>query len=153
MSFAISDYTKNLMTGIVFQVWNTTDGLLAPVTIYKEPIQTVVSAPSNLLYGYSTDQTQNSEVTYTPVYQTFSGQVLYPKKPKGGNMAYFDEKFQLETNKTYLRAQQDVFDYINNGQKTEKITVDGKSWNYKGNTQQQNFLNLKFFYFEIEATN
>jgi hypothetical protein len=144
------------MTGYVSDIWLGVDGLLAPVTIYKTPLEVINSAPTNLLYGYSdTSQTTNEQIFLTPVYQTFSGQIIYPKRPRGGNNnAYFDNKLSLDPNSTYLRSKgEEIYNYINDGQKVEKIEADGKSWNYTNVTQQQNFLNLRFYYFEIKATN
>ena len=153
MAFSIPVALQSVMTGIVYDVWMGTDGLLAPVTIHKEPIQNIISNPQNLLPGYGDSSTSSQEVTYIAVNQTFSGQIIYPQKARGGRDVYFDNKIQLDKNKTYLRARDDVYNYLNDGRKVEKIEVDGKTWNYAGTTQQQNFLNLKFYYFEISATN
>ena len=153
MAFSIPVAVQTIMSGIVQDVWMGTPGLLAPVIIHKEPLQVIVSNPQNLLFGYGESPTSAQEITYTAINETFSGQIVYPQKPRGSNTAYFDNKVALEPNAVYLRAKQDVFDYINDGRKVEKIEADDKVWNYKNKTQIQNFLNLKFYYFEIEATN
>ena len=153
MAFSIPISVQTLMTGIVQSVWENSPGLLAPVTIHKEPLQIIVSSPQNLLFGYGDASTSNQEISYTQVNQTFSGQIIYPQKPRGSSTSYFDNKVALDPNAVYLRAKQDVFDYIHDGRKIEKIEADDKTWNYQGKTQIQNFLNLKFFYFEIKATN
>lgn len=152
MAFSVPDSIKLLMTGIVSEVWSNTPGVTGLVTIYKESIQNVVSAPQNPLYGYG-ENSSNQEIVFETQSQNFAGQILYPNKPRGANNYYFDNKLKLDPNSTYLRARQDVFDYINNGVKTEKIEADGKTWNYKDKTQIQNFLGLTFYFFELEATN
>jgi hypothetical protein len=152
MAFSIPASVQAIMTGAIDDVWRGTPGLLAEVTVYKEPIQNIIYAPENNLFGYGNEQANNNQVTLTPVYNTFSGQIVYPTKPKGQN-EYFDRKIQLEPNKVYLRCRQDLRDYIENGEKTVNLQADSKTWNLVGNYQEQNFLNLKFYYFEIEATN
>jgi hypothetical protein len=153
MAFSIPLSLQAIMTGIVQSVWENTPGLITSVIIHKEPLQTIISNPQNLFPGYGDSTTSNQEISYTPVNRTFSGQVIYPQKERGSRNIYLDDKIQLDPNKTYLRAKEDVNNYLRDGRKTEKIEVDGKVWNYDGMRQEQNFLNLKFFYFEITATN
>ena len=153
MAFAIPDSVRAVMTGYVGDVWMGTAGLLAPVTIHKEPIQNIVSNPQNLLFGYGDLSTSAQEITYVPVNAVFSGQVIYPQKAQGSRDIYFDNKIQLDKNKTYLRGKKDIYNYMTDGRKVEKIEVDSKTFNYAGTMQRQNFLGLEFFYFEIAATN
>ncbi len=153
MAFSIPESTRLIMTGIVSDIWNNTQGLLAPVTIYKEPLKTVNASPSNFLPGYGDASASQQEVTFVPQFQVFSGQIIYPNSPKGGANFYFDTKIKLDPNSVYLRSKgEDIFNYLSDGQKIEKIEGDGKTWNYKGKTQIQNFLDLKYYFFELEAT-
>ena len=82
-AFTISDALRNTLTGAVYSVYNETIGVLSPITIHKEPIKTIVTPPSNPLYGYGDDaQSTSQEITYTNVNSIFSGQIN-PKFSKG----------------------------------------------------------------------
>lgn len=154
-SFAISDTLRNTLTGAVYEVYNNTLGVLSPITIHKEPIKTVISSPNSPLYGYGDDaQSTNEEITYTAVNSIFSGQIITPNSPKSrGNQAYFDSKLALDPNSAYLRtANKNVYNYLFDGRKTEKIEAEGVTYNFKNKFQVQNFLSLEFYFFELEAT-
>ncbi len=152
MSFSISQNTIDVRTGQVYEQFLF---FSRPIVIHKEPIQNIVSAPTNPLYGYGMEpQTTNSQITYTPVYDTFSGLMIYPFKAKNETVGMFDNKLQFNPNSIYIKVSQDGRDYIKTGGKIEKIEADGESWNlvdgYKA--QQQNYLGLKFYYFEVKGT-
>lgn len=153
MSFTIPQSIIDTRTGDVYSQFLF---FSRPITIHKEPIQNIVSAPSNPLFGYEGDsQSTINEITYTPVYNTFSGLMVYPFKSKSNIFGSFDNKIMLNPNSIYIKLTQDGRDYIKTGGKIEKIEADGETWNlvegYKA--QQQNFLGLKFYYFEVKGTN
>jgi hypothetical protein len=140
----------NVATGSIMEQFNY---LARPIVIYKQSTETIISNPTNVLYGYNPlNQTTNSEITLSSVSQTFSGLVLYPLKSRGNSSANFDNKLMLEDNKTYLKVKRDCADYLNNGMITEKLEVDGMTWNTEGNAQIGTYLGLQFYYYQIKAT-
>jgi len=152
MSLKISQDTIDVRTGQVYEQFLF---FARPITIHKEPIQNIVAAPQNPLFGYGlAPQTTESQVTYTPVSQTFSGLIIYPFKNKNGQINEFDNKIFLNPDSAYIKVAQDCRDFIKSGGKVEKIEADGETWNlangYK--SQQQTYLGLKFYYFEIKGT-
>lgn len=152
MSFNISQDTVDIRTGDVHDQFLY---FSRPVTIHQEPIQNVISEPENFIFGYSADsQTTDSQITYTPVYDVFSGLIIYPFKAKSQSLGMFDNKLQLNPNNIYLKVRKDARDYIKTGGKVEKIEADEETWNLVEGfkVQQQNYLGLKFYYFEVKGT-
>lgn len=152
MSFVVSSTLQTLMTTYVQDVWGNVPGVTGAVVVFKEPIKNIISIPAVNLFGYENEAANVQEITYTPVSQTFGAQVIYQNQSKGNN-PFFDDKIRLENNSIYLRCQQNCRDYIKNGAKTINIQADNKIWNLQEGEQIQNFLNLKFYFFEIKATN
>lgn len=151
MSFLPSSNFASMASGSILEQFNY---FARPITIYKQPVETIVNNPSNLLYGYdNVSQTTNSQISLTEEYRTFSGLMIYPFKNKGSSNGMFDNKIVLEDNKTYIKILPETFSYINNGTKTQKIVVDGLTWNIGSKIQPANFFGLLFYYQELIATN
>ena len=131
------------------------DFFCRPIIIYKQPTENVVSAPSDVLYGYGEEQATNSQVTYTNVSATHSGIIIYPFKNRNNLQGgYIDNKIVLDPNKTYIKVKQAGRDYILNGNKTEKLEFDGQTWNLESQRYQvQTYCGLNFYYFATEGTN
>lgn len=148
--FPIANSTIESFTGSVYTQFLY---FSQPITIYKEPIKNIISQPSNPLYGYNfDDQSTNQEVTYTSQSQVVSGLIIHNFKSKNQQNQYIDNKIALAEGKSYVKLKQDGFDYIKNGQNTQKIECDNATYNVTEKWQPQNFLGLKFYYFEIEQT-
>ena len=148
--FNIDNNDIYLRTGAVNQLF---DMSARSFSIHKEPIKNINIIPENPLYGYGDIQTSNQQVTYTPVYEAFSGRLIYTHKSQGGASTLFDGKVRLNPDSTYLKMRPEAFRYISNGNKTELIKVDGMSWKLNGRNQVQNYLGLVFYYVELEAVN
>lgn len=140
-------------TGAVMAQFNY---VARPITIYKEPIQNIISQPANPLYGYGVEsQSTSSEITYTSVSAVHSGIIIYPFKNRNQQSQMFDNKMILNPNATYIKLKEDGKNYILNGQKNEKLEFDSQTWNFtEGNKfQVQTFLSMSFYYFEVKGTN
>lgn len=148
--FNISNNDIYVRTGSVNQLFNLT---AREFIIYKEPIKTIVSNVNDAIYGYGDAQAKNEEIILTPVYQSFSGRMIYPSKNQGNQSVLFNSKVNLNPNSSYIKMRPDAFEYLDNGIKTELIKCDGKSWNYTDVFQLQNYLGLRFYYAEMEGTN
>lgn len=150
MSLNISAAQIAIRTGAISELFDLT---ARDITIYKEPVKTIINNPSNILVGYQDNSATNQEITYTPVYQTFSGRLISQFKSKGQGTTLFDGKVNLDPNSIYIKVRKDAKDYINNGIKTELIKIDDTSYKLNDISQTQNYYGLKFYYYEIEATN
>jgi len=148
--FNIPNNDIYVRTGSVNQLFNLT---AREFIIYKEPIKTIVSNVNNSIYGYGDAQAANEEIILTPIYQSFSGRMIYPTRSYSSSATLFNSKVNLNPNSTYIKMRPDAFKYLDNGIKTELIKCDGKSWNYTDKFQPQIYLGLQFYYAEIEGTN
>jgi len=152
MSFIPSSSFVTQATGAIYAqfLWAS-----RPIKIYKEPIQTIISQPSNSLYGYETDaQSTNQEITYTENSAIYSGIIIYPLKTKNQNSQLFDSKIILNPNTTYIKLEEHGKNYILQD-RIEKLEFDSQTWNFtEGNKfQVQTYCGLNFYYFEVKGTN
>jgi hypothetical protein len=137
-----------LATGALFDLWDTFD---RAITVHKEPVKTF-SAPknSNKYHGYSRSKRDKGNVTFAPVSSDFQAKVIYPlKEPSDGALDF--EKSIVVDGKVAIKVQKPASDYINNG-KTEKIVVDGKSYNTIRKYEPHNFLGLTFYVYHLDET-
>lgn len=121
------------------------------ITVNKESVR-VISTNSNPSYGYGGE---SSIETYNPVYNSFSGVIIYPSpsNPKSNyNRMDTSLKVLLNEGSTYVKVRQNARDYIQNG-KTENIVFDNSTWNLVSpNPIVQKFLDLRYYYFEVKST-
>lgn len=152
MSLNVSSTDISLRTGAIADLFNF---LSKPFTVYKEPIKNINIQPTDPLYGYGDMQTSNEEITYTPVSQSFSGRLLYPRKQQGGDNAnLLSNKIILDSNSVYIKMTPVAFNYLNNGDKTEKITFnDDTNWKPNGKSQKQDYLGLIYYYVQVDSLN
>lgn len=145
--------TATFATAATGEVLSQFNYFSRPVIIYKEAQETIVNPPDNFLYGYDpATQTDNTQITLSGVSQTFSGLIIPPLKSRGNSTAIFDNKIFLDDNKTYLKLLSPAKNYIENGVKTEKLEVDGLTYNIEGTAQTAYYLGLQFFYYQIKTT-
>ncbi len=144
MSSLLSSTEIGGFTGVLLDHFDT---FQRNITVHKEPLKvvsTINSANSYAGYGESSNTTQFS---YVPQSQTFSAMVIYANHQKG--IASQVGSFPIGTIK--IKVKEDAAKYINNG-KTEKIDVDGKSFNAVTSDRVQNYLGLKFYIYHLEQT-
>lgn len=128
------------------------DTVKREIVIFKEPIQTINQSTSNVLFGYEEASNINS-ISYSPVSGIYSGQILYAYRSRKEGQKTIDNKVILNPNSTYIKVKEDARNYIKNGTKTEALYFDDAMWNIEGSEQIQNYLGLKFYYFEVKGTN
>ncbi len=134
------------LTGQLGNHFDTFSGL---ITIFKEPQKTFSNSNANVYAGYG-PTSQETTVTYTPTSGMFAGIIIYPKTAKIG---YFSEaQIPIQQGNIRIKVRQDAKDYIKNG-KTEKIVIDGASYNLASDFSVQNYLGLIYYYFDLERTN
>jgi len=121
------------------------------ITIFKEPVKIIVSAPSaNTVFGYEDNQNVVN-YTYLPVSGVFNARVIYNRKGK------MDDKVsEIESAYTdgdcSIKVKENCLSFIQSGQ-TEKINFDDKFWKIIGGPKIQNFLGLKLFVFSLDEIN
>lgn len=117
-----------------------------PITIYKEPLKTISSNSVNQYPGYNYSSVETN-IQLTPVYQTFSGLII--KMANKTPQELYEVNKRIWKGDCKLKVQEDASNYILNG-KTEKIIADGKTWDVVSGPATQNFLELKYYYFDIQ---
>ncbi|MEK6879003.1 MAG: hypothetical protein AABY22_05315 [Nanoarchaeota archaeon] len=116
------------------------------ITVIKEPIQQINDSSSTNYYGYGPDSSSNTEITYIPVSGVFPCIPVYSKSMN--SKEFTETKFFLDTNKNYAKVKEDCRDFINDG-KTERVIIDGKSFNLDGDEAIQNFWGIRYYYFGL----
>lgn len=117
------------------------------ITIHKEPLKTVTTINSNNSYaGYGEASNQNN-FTYTAQNQSFPAIIVY-----GASQTKVSSSVgSFPAGAIKIKVKQDAADYIGQG-KTEKIVVDGKSFNAISSDGVQNYLGLTFFSYLLQQT-
>jgi hypothetical protein len=150
MANLVSSSTRLVFTG---KLWDHFETFAREITINKSPIQVINQINTSPVYGYGEESTPLTEITYTPVSNSsYSGMILYNYNASQ-NSDQMDTKLRLNPNSIYLKTTEEAKNYIKNGTKTESIIADGNTFNLAGNEAVQNYLGLKFYYFELKQTN
>jgi len=117
------------------------------ITVYKEPKAIVANPASLSVYpGYKETSIEN-EVTYEPVYQSFSGLVIKMANKLPNELYQINNRVWKGDVK--IKVEQPASDYILNG-KTEKIVAGGKQWDVVSGPATQNYLTLTYYYFDLK---
>lgn len=127
------------------------DDLKLPIIVHKSPIQTIANVNNNPIYGYG-ESSEQSNITYTPVSGIFNARVRFDN-PVSANPTNPTRElnFRIPKGGAVIETELDCKDYILNG-KTERIDIEGKSFNIISDWSSHNYLGLKFYYFTLENT-
>jgi len=123
------------------------DTFKATITVNKEPKRTVtLAADQNIYAGYGAPKTQ---VTYTPVSQSFSAIVNYKENQP---LEYQDElKVMIEKGDIRIKVELDCKNYIDKG-KTESIEINGSLFNVVSSDGARFFIGQTYYVYYLEAT-
>jgi len=123
------------------------DTFKATITVNKEPARTVtLSADQNIYAGYGAPKTQ---VTYTPVNQSFSAIINYKENQP---LEYQDElKVMIEKGDVRIKVELDCKNYIDKG-KTESIEINGSLFNVVSSDGARFFIGQTYYVYYLEAT-
>ena len=123
------------------------DTFKATITVNKEPAKTVtLTADQNIYAGYGAPKTQ---VTYTPVSQSFSAIVNYKENQP---LEYQDElKVMIEKGDVRIKVEKDCKDYIDKG-KTESVEINGSLFNVVSSDGSRFFIGQTYYVYYLEAT-
>ena len=143
MPSLISDLEKKELALVFRDIFDT---FKRTITIHKEPIK-IVSNPGNLPYAGYGEDSEEDNVSYVPQSKTFNAVISYSNYQTEINT----QVGPLEAGQVKIKVEKEAADYIKAG-KTERIEVDGKSFNRVTNDKVQDFLGTQYYVFYLEAT-
>jgi hypothetical protein len=121
----------------------------SPVTIWKEPMKNIANTGDSVFVGYG-DESNAVNYSYTPVSGVYWSILVDKNNQPILNLS--EVSAQLQAGGTVrLKVMKDGKEFIMAG-KTERIEMDGRSFNLKTTWSMQNYLSLNFYYFDLEGT-
>jgi hypothetical protein len=144
MSSLISGSSASELTGVLGDHFDT---FQRTIVVHKEPIKRVVQVNSSSSYAGYGETSNQTNFTYTPQNSSFPAIVIYGLK----QTEIFSQVGSFPAGTIKIKVKEDAANYINEG-KTEKIEVDGKSFNAVTADKMQNYLGLKFYIYYLERT-
>ncbi len=118
------------------------------ITIFKQPIKTIMNIQQPGFEGYQ-ESSNITNFTYQPVSGVFPAIVIYGRKYDG--VLVDDLNIYLENGSCLIKVQKDCRDFIRNGV-TERIHINENDFNVRGFESVRDYLGLKFYYYEVKAT-
>lgn len=143
MPSLISDIEKRDL-GLVFK--DIFDTFKRTITVHKEPVK-AVGNPGNMPYAGYGEDSEETNVTYIPQNKAFDAVISYNNHQTEINT----QVGVYEAGQVKIKVEKEAADYIKTG-KTERIEVDGKSFNKVTNDKVQDFLGIQYYVFYLEAT-
>lgn len=144
MSSLLTSGIVGELTGVLLDHFDT---FQRNIVVHKEPLKVVSSINTNNSYAGYGESSNQVNFTYVPQSRTFSAMIIYGSQqsqiisPVGS--------FPMGTIK--IKVKEDASKYINEN-KTEKIEVDGKSFNTITVDRIQSYLGLKFYIYNLAQT-
>ena len=119
------------------------------ILIHKEPIKKIINPALDVYAGYAEDSTQNN-IEYIHQNREFEALVSH----LGRSNASFDSEINVQVPKNAsvrIKLKSDARDYIMKG-KTERLEIDGNSYNIIGNESLRYNFGFKLYVFYLEQT-
>jgi len=145
MASLISDSEKANLVKIFTDVFDT---FKQEVVVHKEPIKVVNQINLTQIFGYD-EFTNETNYDYETKSKTIYGVVRYATNH--GFSDIDNGAINYVEGDASLKVDTEGRDYINNG-KTQKIVIDGKSFNVDGQEIVQRFLDSEFYVFNLKFT-
>jgi hypothetical protein len=120
------------------------------ITVYKEPIKTIIIDDQNMIAGYDSGPSESS-YQLTPVSGTFPAVIIYEYKADNKDIVSDETESKIAKNTVRIKVERDACDYILNG-KTEAVIVDGQTFNAVSQYKVQDYIGLKYYYFNLSQT-
>ena len=120
------------------------------IIIYKEPkkIINISASNNNVLAGYG-ESSDAENISFVAVSGTFPALINYQGKQ---DLPYISEvNSSASKGVIKMKVEQDARDYIKDG-KTERVIVDGSSFNIISDDKLQNYLGLQYYVYFLEKT-
>jgi len=127
---------------------NLFDTFKRPIVVWKEPKKTFTTIENNVYVGYGAESVKTN-VSYTPQSGQFQAMIRYTDKQDSENL----EPLQLRelAGDCRIKLEKPGRDYIKLG-KTEKIVIDGKSFNVETDEAVKYFFGVRLYVFHLKAT-
>jgi hypothetical protein len=119
------------------------------ITVHKTPVKRITISTANpQIVGYQTDSVEE-QIEYVSQSENFYAIVKYEDR----NNQDIVEQIQIKTNNQIvsIKVKSDARNYILNS-KTEKITLDDKSFNVVSTDIIKNYQGLMYYLFYLEET-
>lgn len=122
------------------------------IVIVKEPVRTEITTNtlSSPIFGYGEESQISSSFSYTTVTGVFDAQITEDLNQKVAMLE--DIKNSIPHGTIRIKIQQDAYDFIEDGRKTDRIDYADQSYNQFSLDGLQNFFGLKFYTYTLERT-
>ncbi len=143
MPSLISDLEKAELALVFKDIFDT---FKRKIVVHKEPIRVVGSTSNKPIAGYGQDS-EESNVSFVPQKKEFDATITYSQQ----QTEVSTQVGTYDIGTVRIKVEADAATYIKNG-KTERIEVDGKSFNKITDDKVQDFLGTRYFIFYLQAT-
>lgn len=147
MATLVSQSEIDIFTG---DFRNLFDTFKRTIRIHKEPKKILGNINSNnTLHGYGT-QSNETNIQYVAVYQDFQTMVSYKDMQESNELGQIKE-IRYFAGDVRIKVDEDAKNYIENG-KTEKVEIDGKSFQVMTERSIKYFFGLKLYVYHLQFT-
>ena len=143
MPSLISDLEKAELALVFKDIFDT---FKRKIVVHKEPIRVVGSAANQPIAGYGQDS-EETNVSFVPQNKEFDATITYSQQ----QTEVSTQVGTYDIGTIRIKVEEDAATYIKVG-KTERVEVDGKSFNKITDDKVQDFLGTRYFIFYLKAT-
>lgn len=143
MASLVSNAEKAVLVKVFADMFDT---FKRTITIHKEPVKIFNQVANQPMAGYGEDSDEEN-VTFVPQKKDFYAVVAYSNQQS--EVATQVGSYEVGTVRIKVKAE--AADYIKTG-KTERIEIDGKSFNKITEDKISDFLTVRFYVFYLRAT-
>jgi hypothetical protein len=146
MASLLTETEKNNLTPLLEDLFDT---FARDITVHKEPKKIIINNPQNHFIGYEEGSIVEN-ITYIPESKIFKAKIKYETDQTLNQLKEINNT--LSKGLVKIKVRKDARDYILNGTKTEKIEIDGISFNVISDEAVKKFFNVTFYVFFLQRT-
>lgn len=147
MANLLSDTDKAYFTGVLGDLFDT---FQRSIKVHKEPVKTVSNINTSNTYAGYGDTPNLDNIEFVTKAESFQAMISYMDKTQSGLDTELN--IQIPQNAAVrIKVKQDCRDYIKLG-KTERIEIDGKSFNVLGDESVKYNFGYYLYVFYLELT-
>lgn len=147
MSYLSADQTA-YMTGTFHSGHWETFSNFSTLVVERKPKEVISNVNASSYYGYGRTASNKNNVTYIPQSGSFPCIVRH-KTDKQENHYIPDAQIQIIDGDVRIKILPDAKDYIE-AESYERVKIDDQSFNIKSEPFTQNFLGLRYYYYDLE---
>jgi hypothetical protein len=147
MANLLSDTDKAYFTGVLGDLFDT---FQRSIKVHKEPVKTVSNINTSNSYAGYGDTPNLDNIEFVTKAESFQAMISYMDKTQSG----LDTELNIQIPRNAavrIKVKQDCRDYIKLG-KTERIEIDGKSFNVLGDESVKYNFGYYLYVFYLELT-